>query len=379
MLAPDLLPSYIQLIEAEGSEHAADGLIAVRWIAGSERIEGMMSAQNEIIACFEVEPWEETYLRERLAGIDLRSSVELLSRETIEVARDAAMVSVFIHSRLDAELLALLPELRFIGTRSTGYDHIDLATCARRGVVVANVPTYGENTVAEHTFGLILSLSRKIHQAYTRTVHGDFSLAGLRGFDLKGRTLGVIGTGHIGLHVIRIARGFGMDVVAFDTRQQPLLAEVLGFSYVPLDTLIERGQIVSLHVPYLPSTHHLMNRERIGRMQRGSLLINTARGGLVDTAALLWALDEGILAGAGLDVIEGEEAIAEERQLLEAGVATDQLQAVIRGHVLLRRENVVITPHTAFNSEEALHRILDTTVENVQAYLGGTPINLVSA
>jgi D-lactate dehydrogenase len=338
-----------------------------------------MAAAQTVIACFEAEPWEAVYLGERLGDCDLRVVPELLTADSVDIARPAQVVSVFIHSHLDAELLTALPDLRFIATRSTGYDHIDVAACAARGIVVSNVPTYGENTVAEHTFGLILSLSRKIHQAYTRTIHGDFSVSGLRGFDLKGRTLGVIGTGHIGLHVIRIARGFGMDVLAFDARQQPLLAEVLGFTYVPLDTLIERADIVSLHVPYLPSTHHLMNRHRLGRMRRGSLLVNTARGGIVDTAALMWALDEGILAGAGLDVIEGEEAIAEERQLLDPGVAADQLQAAIRGHLLLRRENVVITPHNAFNSEEALQRILDTTVENVRAYVAGTPTNVVTA
>ncbi len=338
-----------------------------------------MSVTGGILACFETEPWEEAYLRAQLGGLELRSAPDPLTRETIAVARDASIISVFIHSHLTAELLDELANLRCIATRSTGYDHIDLAACTQRGIVVSNVPTYGENTVAEHTFGLILALSRKIHQAYTRTIHGDFSVHGLRGFDLKGRVLGVVGTGHIGLHVIRIGRGFGMEVLASDVREQPLLAEVLGFSYVPLDTLIERADIVTLHVPYLPSTHHLMNRERLGRMKRGSLLINTARGGIVDTAALLWALDEGVLAGAGLDVIEGEEAIAEERQLLEPGVAADQLQAAIRGHVLLRRDNVVITPHNAFNSEEALRRILDTTVANVQAFLAGAPINTVRA
>jgi D-lactate dehydrogenase len=286
---------------------------------------------------------------------------------------------VFIHSHLAGDLIEQLPDLRFVATRSTGFDHVDLEACARRGVVVSNVPTYGENTVAEHTFGLILSLSRKIHQAYTRTIHGDFSLDGLRGFDLKGKTLGVVGTGHIGLHVIRIARGFGMDVLAFDAREQPLLAEVLGFRYASIDTVVEQADVLTLHVPLLPGTYHLMNRERLGQMRRGSLLVNTARGGLVETAALLWALDEGILAGAGLDVIEGEEAIAEEQQLLREGVAADQLQAAIRGHLLLRRENVVITPHNAFNSDEALRRILDTTVENVQGFLAGEPVNRVGS
>src|SRR5581483_6291119 len=331
------------------------------------------------IVCYEVEPWEEAYLRDGLSDSDVRTTEEALSPHTVGLADGAEIVSVFIHSRVGAYVLQQAPSVRFIATRSTGFDHIDLNLCGERGIVVSNVPTYGENTVAEHTFGLILSLSRKIHQAYVRTTRGDFSISGLRGFDLKGRTLGVVGTGHIGLHVIRIARGFGMQVLAYDTRQDALIAEVLGFSYAPLTRLLEESDIVSLHVPYLPSTHHFMDRDRLAQMKRGSLLVNTARGGLVDTEALLWALDEGILAGAGLDVIEGEELIAEERLLLEPGVATDQLQAAIRGHVLLRRDNVVITPHNAFNSDEALRRILDTTIENIHAFLRGTPANVVSA
>jgi D-lactate dehydrogenase len=225
---------------------------------------------------------------------------------------------------------------------------------------------------------LILALSRKIHQAYVRTVRGDFSLQGLRGFDLKGRTLGVVGTGNIGLHVIRIARGFGMDVLAYDVREQQLLAEVLGFRYVPLDRLLADADIVSLHVPYFPATHHLINRERLARMKRGSLLINTARGGLVDTEALLWALDEGLLAGAGLDVIEGEDLIGEERLLLRQGAAPEQLQAALRSHLLLQRDNVIFTPHIAFNSDEALERILDTTIANLRGFLDGQTTNVVS-
>ncbi len=337
----------------------------------------MVPNASSTVACFEIEPGEEAYLREQLDGVDLRTSAEPLAVETMDLAQGAAAVSVFIRSHLTAELLGALPTLRFIATRSTGYDHIDLGACQQAGIVVSNVPTYGENTVAEHTFGLILSLSRKIHQAYTRTTRGDFSLDGLRGFDLKGRTLGVVGTGHIGLHVVRIGRGFGMGVVAHDVREEPLLAEVLGFRYVALDLLLEVSDIVTLHVPYLPATHHLLNRERLARMKRGSLLINTARGAVVDTDALIWALDESIIAGAGLDVIEGEELIAEERLLLRAGVAPEQLQAAIRGHVLLRRENVVLTPHIAFNSDEALRRILDTTVDNVRSFLAGAPRNTV--
>ncbi|MBI4495020.1 MAG: hydroxyacid dehydrogenase [Chloroflexi bacterium] len=330
-----------------------------------------------VIACFEVEPWEEGVLRQQLAELELRATHAPLRPDTLDLAQGATLATVFIYSRLSADLLAQLPDLRCIATRSTGYDHIDLETCRRRGIVVSNVPTYGENTVAEHTFGLILSLSRKIHQAYVRTSRGDFSLQGLRGFDLKGRTLGVVGAGNIGLHVVRIGRGFGMEVLAHDAHPHHLLAEVLGFRYVPLEEVLRQADIVTLHVPYRPNTHHLIDRARLAQMKRGSLLINTARGGLVDTEALLWALDEGILAGAGLDVLEGEELIAEERQLLAHGVAAEQLQAAVRGHLLLRRENVVVTPHIAFNSEEALQRILDTTVHNVHAFLAGEPANVV--
>jgi D-lactate dehydrogenase len=338
----------------------------------------MTESNAPIVACFDLEPSEELYLRERLGHVDMIATPEEIAAESLGPVRDATVLSLFIRSRVTPEVLDQLPRLRAVATRSTGYDHIDLAACRERGVVVSNVPTYGENTVAEHTFGLMLALSRKIHQAYVRTVQGNFSLEGLRGFDLKGRTLGVVGTGHIGLHVIRIGCGFGMEVLACDLRQQPLLAEVLGFAYVPLEELLERSDIVSLHVPYLPSTHHLLSRERMARMKPGSLLINTARGGLLDTDALLWALDEGIIAGAGLDVLEGEELMAEEQLLLGQNVATEKLQAAIRGHLLLRRENVVFTPHIAFDSEEAIRRILDTTVENVRAALGGTPINVVT-
>lgn len=331
------------------------------------------------VVFFETDSREQAYFGEALGPLAPVFQSEPLDEDSTHLAAEAEIVSVFIHSRLDRPTLERLPRLRLIATRSTGYDHIDLAACAERGVVVANVPYYGENTVAEHTFGLILALSRNIHRAYVRTQRGDFSLAGLEGFDLKGKTLGVIGTGSIGLHVIRIAKGFGMEVVAHDLRPSRILPEVLGFRYVPLDELLQVSDIVSLHVPYLPATHHLMNRETFARMKRGSLLINTARGGLVDTESLMWALDEGILAGAGLDVLEGEELIQEESQLLTQPAVEDKLRAVLRQHLLARRENVVITPHIAFYSTEAVHRIMDVTIENINAFLDGNPQNVVSA
>ncbi len=330
------------------------------------------------IAFFETEEWEEQRLMKGLEGHPTAFFRGPLDQRVLSQIRDVAVLSVFIRSEVNRKAIESLPNLRLIATRSTGYDHIDLQACNERGILVANVPYYGETTVAEHTLGLMLALSRKIHKAYLRTIQGNFSLEGLRGFDLQGKTLGVVGAGHIGLHVIRIAKGFGMKVLAFDVRQDRLVSEVLGFDYVPLDDLLSRSDIISLHAPLNPSTHHMINRENLQKVKRGALLINTARGGLVDTDALLWALDEGILSGAGLDVIEGEELIEEEKQLLRTPMAEEKLRMLLRQHVLLRREDVVITPHIAFNSWEAMERIVDTTIANIRGFLEGSPENVVN-
>jgi D-lactate dehydrogenase len=288
-----------------------------------------------------------------------------------------AVLSVFVGSRVDAPLLEACPDLRLVATRSTGYDHVDLAACAARGVAVANVPTYGENTVAEHTFALILALSRNVHKAWVRTQRGDFSIQGLRGFDLRGRTIGLVGVGHIGLHTAKIARGFGMRVLAADPRPQPMLAELIGFDYVTLEELVASADIVSLHAPLVEATRHLVDRELLKRFKPGALLINTARGGLVDTEALLWALDQGILAGAGLDVLEGEELLSEDRRRLALERDEASLRVLVENQLLAGREDVVVTPHVGFDSAEAVQRIAEVTAANVAAFLDGNPQNLV--
>lgn len=304
--------------------------------------------------------WEEGELNEKTPGL-----------------KQADLVSVFIYSHITEKIIQKAPKLKLIATRSTGYDHIDISTCKKRGITVSNVPFYGENTVAEHTFALILALSRNIHRAYVQTMKGNFSLEGLQGFDLKGKTIGVIGAGHIGLHVIRMAKGFGMEALASDVQRNTFLEEVLGFRYTPLEDLLKRSDIVSLHTPYSSKTHHLINKENIRLFKKGALIINTARGGLVETAALTWGLDNGILAGVGLDVLEEEELIREEEQLLRTDFPVEKLKTVLENHILLHRENVVITPHIAFNSREALDRILDTTIENIRSFIQGRPQNTV--
>ncbi len=329
-------------------------------------------------AVFELHEWEEKYLRQLVdSAHEVVAFREVVDDKNLAAVAEAEVLSPFIYSRLDAARLARLPKLKLIATRSTGFDHIDIGECNKRGITVSNVPFYGENTVAEHTFALILALSRKVHEAFVRVRSGNFSLDGLRGFDLKGKTICVVGAGHIGLHVIRIARGFGMNVLGFDVRRDNFIAEVLGFSYVDLETLLGRSDIITLHAPYNKFTHHLINRDNIAKIKRGAILINTGRGALVDTDALLAALDQGILSGAGLDVLEGEEAVYEESALLGDSVNPERLRIAIQNHVILKKPNVVFTPHNAFNSQEALERILETTAANIAAFAAGTPRNVV--
>ncbi len=308
-----------------------------------------------------------------------RFSKETLSSENAQEIKDFDIISIFIYSKIDEQTIQKIPQLKLIATRSTGFDHINLQASKEHGVTVCNVPSYGENTVAEHTFALILSLSRNLWKSYFKRFEHDFSIEGLKGFDLKDKTIGVIGTGQIGLHVIRIAKGFGMKVLAYDVRQNRLLSEVLGFEYTSLENLLHRSDIITLHVPYMKATHHLMNKDTFKLVKRGAILINTSRGAIVETEALIDALDNKILVGAGLDVIEGEELIKEEKQLLHEPKNVEALTNFVRDHVLLDKENVVFTPHIAFYSQEALERILDTTAENIAAFISGNPQNVVSS
>lgn len=328
------------------------------------------------IAVFEIEDWEKDRLAEALTAHDVTFFPHPLDAETAHEAADADIVSVFVYSDLGADVLGKLPALKFITTRSMGYDHIDLDACAARGIVVSRVPTYGERTVAEHAFALILALSRKIFLAYERTERHEFDYHGLQGFDLYGKTIGIVGGGKIGQTVARIAKGFEMRVLVADPFEKPELAEEIGFAYAPLDRLLAASDVVTLHAPLLPETTHLINAESLKGMKRGAILVNTARGGLIDTQALLSALEEGILSGAGLDVLEEECALKEEKELMSAAFAKKcDLGALVRNHLLIERDDVIITPHIAFNSKEAVERILSTTIGNIRAFISGAPVN----
>jgi len=208
-------------------------------------------------------------------------------------------------------------------------------------------------------------LSRKIHKSYEKTVRGNFSIEGLRGFDLKGKTIGIVGLGNIGKHVARIANGFEMSILAYDIKKDSKFAKKYGIKFLELDSLLKKSDIVSIHCPYNRNTHHIINSRNIKNIKTGALLINTARGGNIETKALVKALADGRIAGAGLDVLENESVIKEELQLLSRNFPKEELQNILENHLLLTFDNVIITPHNAFNSQEALQRILDVTLENI--------------
>jgi len=328
------------------------------------------------IAFFELEDWEKDYLQKTLSGHSPSFFNEALTKENITSVKDVEIISPFIYSSLSKDLLSNSPNLKLIATRSTGFDHIDTNYCKEKGVIVSNVPTYGVNTIAEHTFALILALSRKIVSSVEQTRQGNFELAGLRGSELVGKTLGIVGLGHIGTRVAEIAQAFKMKVIVYT--RHPNVAQKTGITFVDLPTLLSTSDIVSLHLPATAESRHLINKENIKLMKKGSLLINTARGAIVDIEAIFWALDQKILAGAGLDVLEEECTLKEERQLLSKDfLKTCNLKIQLFDHVILNKKEVIVTPHNAFNSEEALKEILITTAANIIGFISGKPINQV--
>lgn len=331
------------------------------------------------IAFFELEPWEERYVEEKLKGYKLKFIDHRLNIRNVSKAKDCDAIGIFIYSEVDEDILDKLPKLKLVATMSTGFDHVDVEECKNRKIIVSNVPFYGENTVAEHTFALILNISRKIFESVEQTRKGNFSLDHLRGFDLKGKTLGIIGGGHIGMHVARMAQGFEMKVLVHDLHHDKKLAKKLSFRYAKdLDEVLSRADILSLHVPYNKHTHHMINMDNIKKIKKGAILINTARGGIIETKALLKAIDKKIISYAGLDVLEGECDIKEEKQLLSKHFKLScEPETLLQDHVLLFQDNVFITPHNAFNSEEALKRILDTTIRNIKSYFSKSPHNVV--
>jgi len=329
------------------------------------------------VVFFEVQEWEKDALRK--AFPDATFVEEKLESANASSYQNAEIISCFIYSSLTKDVIDHMIQLKCIATRSTGFDHIDVPYCKSKSIHVANVPEYGSNTVAEHTFALILSLTRKIYQSINQAKSLVFEHKEIRGIDLYGKTIGIIGIGKIGKQVLRIAKGFGMNVVVFSRSQDDKLSAELGFSYTNLDTLLHTADIVTLHLPLTKETHHIIDRNNILKFKKGSYLLNTARGGLVDTEAIVIGLEQEILEGVGLDVLEEEKELGEEVDILTSQFKKRvNLKNLVFNHILMNHPKVLITPHNAFNSKEALMRIVTTTIENIKGCLEGNCKNYVA-
>lgn len=332
-------------------------------------------------AFFINEEWEQKYVEQALGNkLELSFYNYALDSDHTPEATDAELISIFVASKLGADVMEHFPNLKFIAARSTGFDHIDLDEAAKRGIQVANVPAYGANTVAQHAFALLLSLSKHICASYQALRDGGvFDQRLHRGFDLKGRTLGVIGTGNIGRKAVRMGQGFEMEVIAHDAFPDMAFAEEVGIAYLSLSELLVASDVVTVHVPYIPQTHHLINSDNIAKLKEGAVLINTSRGPVVETEALISALKSGRLHGAGLDVFEEEDVLKDELAFLtDPTPENTDFRAALANHVLIDHPNVLATPHTGANTQEALERIIATTVLNIEAYLNGAPKNIVT-
>ncbi len=320
-------------------------------------------------AVFDTKPYDRTHLQPAAgSAIDWRFLEFRLTRDTVSTAMGAQAVCVFVNDQLDQTCLKALAAqgVKLVALRCTGFNNVDLDAAKALKLVVTRVPAYSPYAVAEHAIALLLTLNRKIHRAFNRVHELNFSLNGLVGFDLHGKTAGVVGTGKIGRIVAQILRGFGMKVLAYDPFPAEEWAKQQGVNYVDALALAGDSDVISLHIPLTPETKHIIRRETLEPMKPGAILINVSRGALVDTAALIQALKSGRLGGVALDVYEEEEGIFFE-DLSDQVLQDDELAR------LLTFPNVLITSHQAFLTREALADIARTTVANLKALAGGKP------
>ena len=328
-------------------------------------------------AVYDTKPYDREYLA-RAAGSDQiawRFLEFRLSAETASTAKGAQAVCIFVNDHADRDCLEQLAAygVKLLALRCAGHNNVDLTAAAELGLAVVRVPAYSPHAVAEHTVGLLLALNRKIHRAYNRVRELNFSLSGLVGFDIHGKTVGIVGTGRIGRITAQIFRGFEANVLTYDPFPSSDWAKSHGINYTDMETLLAESDIVSLHLPLLPETLHLLNAQTIARTKRGVFIVNTSRGKLIDTTALIAALKSGHIGGVALDVYEEEEGIFFQ-DLSGQVLMDDELSR------LLMFPNVLITSHQAFLTKEALSEIARVTTENIltlescEPFLEGTTL-----
>ena len=313
------------------------------------------------IAVFSSQPYDKSFLEaaNQSFNYELKFFELRLTAETVGLASGFSAICAFVNDRLDGPVLESLAEggTRTIALRCAGFNNVDLSTAGRLGLKVVRVPAYSPHSVAEHTVALMLTLNRKIHRAHARVREGNFSLHGLLGFDLHGRTVGIVGTGQIGIEVARIMKGFGCRLLGFDPYPNED-CKSLGMQYRSIDDLLCQADIVTLHCPLTPDTRHLIDADSIRHLKHGMMLINTSRGAVIDTQAVIDGLKSGQIGYLGLDVYE-EEADYFFEDLSHEVITDDTLAR------LLTFPNVVITGHQAFFTQDALHSIAETTLQNI--------------
>lgn len=320
------------------------------------------------VAVFSTKTYDRQFLEQanQLYQHDLTFFEPRLTAETATLANGFEAVCVFVNDQLSAPILRRLAQggVKLVALRCAGFNNVDLKTAQSLGQTVVRVPAYSPYAVAEHTVGLMLALNRKLHRAYNRVREGNFALDGLLGFDLRGRTVGIVGTGKIGQGVAEILAGFGCTLLAYDLYPNPT-CESLGVTYSTLDHLLTESDIITLHCPLTPDTHYLINENSIANLKQGAMLINTSRGPLIDTLAVIEALKSGRLGYLGLDVYEEEADLFFED--LSGRVLQDDVFAR-----LLTFPNVIITGHQAFFTQEALTKIAETTLQNIADFAKNT-------
>lgn len=301
------------------------------------------------VVFLQVDPEDAASVRDRFPQATI---VDGTPDTVIETCAEAEIISAFIGIEWTEEVLAQLPKLKLLCTRSVGFNHIDIGYCMRKGIAVCNVPDYGSHVIAEHVFALLLSTLRHIHEADQKVESGEFDYHGLRGVSLRGKTIGIVGTGKIGRKVAQIAHGFGMHILAVDKCRTVELEDLLGVRYVEPEEMLTQSDIITLHVPALKETVHMINADAFSKMKEGVCLVNTARGELIDSQALLEALNSGKVAHALLDVLEHEHNFEENK-------------------ALITHPNVVTTPHIAFYAEESMRNMYEDCFESIDQFLAG--------
>lgn len=331
------------------------------------------------IVMFEFPDSSSDLLDKLRSSHDVVTTTQPLTVEEAAQYADAEIITTFINSFLGKESLMAMPKLKLIALRAAGFDMVDMDYCHANGITVCNAAGYGDASVAEHAFALLLALSKRIVETTEKTQAGYFGYVPAPGVELFGKVFGVVGTGRIGRHAALIAKAFGMEVLAYDKYPKQEQAEQIGFRYVALDELLSCCDVVSLHVPGGSETNSMINDREFELMKSGSVLINTARGAVVDTAALIRALAAGKLGGAGLDVLPQEPALRNLTALFEGKAPLGMnWQDTIAGFTVARFDNVIVTPHNAYNTIEAERRLITIPVNNILAFISGKPTNVVS-